>query len=48
LAVHRHDGPLRQADRGRHRRAGVLGHLDRLGQDAISNDKVTGQQDRNS
>ena len=38
------DGPLGQGDAGGDRCPGVLGHLNRLGQDAISHAVVAGQQ----
>ena len=44
LAADGQDGPLGQGDGDRDGGAGVLGHLDRLGQDVIGHAQVAGQQ----
>ena len=46
LAADGQDGPLGQGDAGGDGRAGVLGHLDRLGQDVVGHAQVAGQQVR--
>jgi hypothetical protein len=48
LAADGQDGPLGQSNRGRDGRPAVLGHLDRLGQDAVGQVLVAGQQVRDA